>query len=38
MRPGTTGQLGLTYYFYADPGCGARQTDPCELSVGYVQC
>jgi len=37
VRPGTTGQLGLTYYFYADPSCGGNKTDPCELSVGYVQ-
>ena len=37
VRPGTTGQLGLTYYFYADPSCGGKKTDPCELSVGYVQ-
>jgi hypothetical protein len=37
VKPGTTGQLGLTYYFYDDPACGGKQTDPCELSVGYVQ-
>ena len=37
VKPGTTGQLGLTYYFYADPSCGGKKTDPCELSVGYVQ-
>jgi BNR repeat-like domain len=37
VRPGTAGQLGLTYYFYADPTCGGKQTDPCELNVGYVQ-
>ena len=37
VKPGTTGQLGLTYYFYEDPSCGGKQTDPCELSVGYVQ-
>jgi hypothetical protein len=33
----TTGQLGLTYYFYDDPTCGGKATDPCELRVGYVQ-
>jgi len=37
VKPDTTGQLGLTYYFYADPSCGGKKTDPCELSVGYVQ-
>jgi hypothetical protein len=37
VKPETTGQLGLTYYFYADPACGSKLTDPCELSVGYVQ-
>jgi hypothetical protein len=37
VKPDTTGQLGLTYYFYADPTCGGKQTDPCELEVGYVQ-
>ena len=40
VKPGATNesdQLGLTYYFYADPSCGGKKTDPCELSVGYVQ-
>jgi hypothetical protein len=37
VKPGTAGQLGLTYYLYDDPSCGGKQTDPCELSVGYVQ-
>jgi BNR repeat-like domain len=37
VKPDTTGQLGLTYYFYADPNCGTKKTAPCELRVGYVQ-
>ena len=37
VNPDTNDQLGLTYYFYADPACGLRKTDPCELQVGYVQ-
>ena len=37
VKPDTTGQLGLTYYFYADPECGGKATDPCVLQVGYVQ-
>jgi hypothetical protein len=37
VKPGTTGQLALTYYFYSDPTCGGRRTAPCELRVGYVQ-
>ena len=37
VKPDTNGQLGLTYYFYGDPTCGGKLTDPCELSVGYVQ-
>ena len=37
VRAGTTGQLGLTYYFYDDPGCGGAQSSACELQVGYVQ-
>jgi hypothetical protein len=37
VKPGTTGQLGLTYYFYADPTCGGSSTDPCQLRVAYVQ-
>jgi len=34
---GAPGQLGLTYYYYANPACGTRRTAPCELRVGYVQ-
>jgi hypothetical protein len=34
---GTSTQLGLTYYFYADPTCGAKGTPECRLRVGYVQ-
>ena len=37
VNPGTTDQLGLTYYYYANPACGKKQGPPCELSVGYVQ-
>jgi hypothetical protein len=37
VKPDTTGQLGVTYYFYADPACGSKQTAPCELRVGYLQ-
>jgi hypothetical protein len=37
VNPTTTGQLGLTYYYYANPACGKRRSGPCELSVGYVQ-
>jgi hypothetical protein len=36
VNPTATGQLGLTYYYYANPACGKRQS-ACELSVGYVQ-
>jgi hypothetical protein len=37
VKPDTTGQLGLTYYFYADPACSTKKTAPCQLQVGYVQ-
>jgi hypothetical protein len=37
VKPGTTGPLGLTYYFYDDPSCGSKLSSPCELRVGYVQ-
>jgi hypothetical protein len=37
VKPDTTGQLGLTYYFYDDPGCGSGPSSTCELQVGYVQ-
>jgi hypothetical protein len=37
VNPATTGQLGLTYYYYANPACGKKQSAPCQLNVGYVQ-
>jgi hypothetical protein len=37
VKPGTTGQLGLTYYSYANPACGSKKAAPCALQVGYVQ-
>jgi hypothetical protein len=37
VKPDTTGQLGLTYYFYDDAACGSRRTPACALKVGYVQ-
>jgi hypothetical protein len=37
VKPGTTGQLGLTYYSYANPACGSRKAAPCQLQVDYVQ-
>src|SRR5215213_4530408 len=37
VKPDTTGQLGLTYYFYDDAACGSRRTTACALKVGYVQ-
>jgi hypothetical protein len=37
VKRDTNGQLGLTYYFYSDPACGGKATDPCQLRVGYVQ-
>jgi hypothetical protein len=38
VKPDTTGQLGLTYYFYDDASCGAKRNSPaCQLKVGYVQ-
>ena len=37
VKRNTNGQLGLTYYFFADPNCGAKNTAPCQLRVGYVQ-
>jgi hypothetical protein len=37
VKPDTTGQLGLTYYFYDDAACGSKKTPACALKVGYVQ-
>ena len=37
VNPTTTGQLGLTYYYYENPACGTRRTAACQLRVGYVQ-
>jgi hypothetical protein len=37
VNPTTTDQLGLTYYSYANPACGSRKANPCELRVDYVQ-
>jgi BNR repeat protein len=38
VKPGTTDQLALTYYFYANPACGGSKKAPaCALQVGYVQ-
>jgi BNR repeat-like domain len=37
VKPDTTGQLGLTYYYYANPACGTKRAGGCQLSVGYVQ-
>ena len=37
VNPTTTGQLGLTYYYYANPACGKKSSGPCQLNVGYVQ-
>ncbi len=33
VDPGSTGRLGLTYYFYANSACGSS----CQLQVGFVQ-
>jgi hypothetical protein len=37
VNPSTTGQLGLTYYSYANPACGSKKAAACELRVDYVQ-